>query len=93
MTVHGDANAFLTLFHAEGTGKRDFISKSMLRDAFLQVFHNLPGTFEMAGGSDTNGDFHIINHAKGGMRMVASFPEWMMKWTNRAPIFSRKAQK
>ena len=41
LSVHGDANAFLTLFQTERTGKRDFVRQSMFRDEPLKLFHNL----------------------------------------------------
>ena len=75
LTVHGNADALLALFHAERTGKRNLICETILSNELLELFHNLPGTLEVAGGADTNCDFHKINHAKGKMRMVASFPD------------------
>ena len=41
LSVHSDANAFLTLLQAERTGKRYLVRQSMFRDEPLKLFHNL----------------------------------------------------
>ena len=48
LTVHGNANALLALFHAERTGKRNLICETVLSNELLELFHNLPGTLEVA---------------------------------------------
>lgn len=56
--VEKHANAFLTSAKAKGAGKLNFVFQIVLGDLFLKQLNYLPRAFDMAGTSDTNGDFH-----------------------------------
>ena len=56
--VYHDAYALLALTKAEGAAKLYLILQLVLRDQLLQLLHYLTGSFDVAGASNTNCNFH-----------------------------------
>ena len=47
--VYGDANALLTMTHAEGAAQLNLVAQVVVRNQLLKLAHHLAGTLDMAG--------------------------------------------
>ena len=56
--IDSDAYSLLTLTHTKSTRKFYFIAEIIFADKILKLLNDLARTFDVAGTSDTNRDFH-----------------------------------
>ena len=58
LIVRGDADAGLTIVHAERAAELDLIAEVMVTNELLKRLHDLAGSFDMARRTDTYSNFH-----------------------------------
>ena len=56
--VYGDANALLTMTHAEGAAQLHLVTEVVLGNEALKLRYDLTGALNVAGAADANGNFH-----------------------------------